>query len=287
MSAVDAPPVDRGKVFILWVVQALAALGVVVLVGVTWALISNPIVWRVDPTALRPGTEVTVTVSSVGDTAYVRCPSLFDDSRTGPEPPCQDASSTTALQLVGTTVGAVMVALIFVGVRRSRIREKHRAEEWDRTEPAPREYHQSGMPAWFWAAFLGVGVVVAVGVAGTVVAVKNGRPASIAGLVFYSFMLYEIGWVQGVRRAYAVYIDERQLHWAAPLRTVSVPLGAVQRVVLPSQGTFREPAGKAVIDVAGREPLEVTLPDNYRRWQFRRFAETLRARGIRIDTPEA
>jgi hypothetical protein len=77
MMSPGPPPVDRGRVFILWVLQGIA---VAIFAALSLAIVIVPISensWRVDPATVPAGVPYEVTITSMGPWTTIRCPALI------------------------------------------------------------------------------------------------------------------------------------------------------------------------------------------------------------------
>lgn len=278
VSDLGPPPVDRGKVGILWVVQSIAAIFVVAVAFATLFVPFSPISTKVDPATLPPGTGYVVVFNSTGPAAYLHCPSM--SAWLGGDRPeiCSDPVHSMTVSVTFAGVGTIVAVACFVLVRRARRREKYRATEWVRPVEPVLEFRNSGMPGVFWLALVLVGGLTTLLAVGTVTTMASGGRTSFFGVAFYGAILFQIAWVNGVRRAYRVRVDGTSIRWTAPLRSVAVPLDTISAAVVPDQGTFVNPEGVGRIELADGRTLSVTLPDAYGRWRFATFCDTLRER---------
>lgn len=283
VEAAEPPPVDCGRVLIYWVLEGLAAIFTVALLAVLVPLALSANSTQVDPATVPAGRPYVVITNSTGPAAYYTCPSVREWFSSDQDRFCADAMSAAVTGLVLAAVGAMATAFLFFWLRRLRLREKYRAATWTAPDHPPVEYRQSGMPTAFWLAFILVGLLELLMIAGTIIDLWAGKPLTIIGPLFFGLILYLIGWVHGLKRAYRVQLVDTTVVWTAPLRARRAPLAHVVGVEVPERGTMIEPERIGRIRLSDGGALDVNLPDDYRRWQFSGFAETLRGQGVPVS----
>lgn len=260
----------------------MAAMFVIFLVPLFFVLLLGPISWRVDPGQGTASVPSGVIVTGRGSEMYIQCPSLGDWVRGSRRVECDDAIGWMAASAVLVAGGSIASTALFFFFRRARWREKNRVVEWREADHQPIGFRLDGMPFWFWAASVAVVPVTAVALVGTVVALAHGGRFSAAGVVFFTWVLYDIVWNNGVRRAYSVQIDGADLVWKAPLRTRTVPITALVSAGIPARAPSLRPQTVGMLQLSNGDRMAVALPDELRRWKFRRLCASLGERGVAV-----
>lgn len=194
---------------------------------------------------------------------------------------CRDAVGAMLPGAIGALVVSLVALLLFVVSRRMRLKLVREASD-ELPGAEVLTYRQDAMPWGYWTALLLVGgfglFVLAVVVLGTF----RGTSDSVAGGVFWGWLVYVTVWTYGVKRAYELRIVEDELEWRAPFRRRCVPLRSLRSVaVVRLPGVLGE--REATLTTDGGRRLVVTVPDRKHELRFARFCDALQRRAPDIE----